>query len=138
MPNHCHNTLKVTHKDPELINKFYYDNTFEDDEEELSFNYLIPEPEGWSDECLYDWSIKNWGTKWDCWETDVEKKKNELIYTFTTAWNPPVYWFDKLVTKYPDYYIKLEYEDPYVCLLGYYEFKKGELNRSMVCNEIIE
>ena len=37
----------------------------------------------------YDWSYKNWGTKWnsdssECWELS----ENELIYSCLTAWCP--------------------------------------------------
>ena len=30
----------------------------------------------------YDWSVQNWGTKWGCYENEIEDK----YYSFTTAW----------------------------------------------------
>jgi hypothetical protein len=37
----------------------------------------------------YDWSIMNWGTKWNACDTNVELNKNVLSYTFDTAWDAP-------------------------------------------------
>ena len=37
----------------------------------------------------YDWSIMNWGTKWNACDTNVELNKNVLNYTFDTAWDAP-------------------------------------------------
>mgnify|MGYP003125461624 FL=1 len=37
----------------------------------------------------YDWSIMNWGTKWNACNTEVELNENVLNYTFDTAWDAP-------------------------------------------------
>ena len=37
----------------------------------------------------YDWSIMNWGTKWNACNTEVELNENVLNYTFETAWDAP-------------------------------------------------
>ena len=37
----------------------------------------------------YDWSIMNWGTKWNSCNTEVELNENVLNYTFETAWDAP-------------------------------------------------
>ena len=37
----------------------------------------------------YDWSIMNWGTKWNAQEVDVRQNKNVLDYSFQTAWDAP-------------------------------------------------
>ena len=37
----------------------------------------------------YDWSINNWGTKWNSCDTEVELNENVLNYTFQTAWDCP-------------------------------------------------
>ena len=37
----------------------------------------------------YDWSINNWGTKWNACNTEVELNENVLNYTFETAWDAP-------------------------------------------------
>ena len=37
----------------------------------------------------YDWSIMNWGTKWNAIDTEVEQRDGTLIYRFNTAWDAP-------------------------------------------------
>ena len=37
----------------------------------------------------YDWSIMNWGTKWNACDVTVEQNENVLNYTFDTAWDAP-------------------------------------------------
>jgi hypothetical protein len=37
----------------------------------------------------YDWSIANWGTKWDAYQETISEQDGTVIYTFQTAWSPP-------------------------------------------------
>ena len=42
----------------------------------------------------YDWCVQNWGTKWNAYEVDykltaVDELRNEITYTFFTAWMEP-------------------------------------------------
>ena len=37
----------------------------------------------------YDWSIENWGTKWNSVDTRVEENGSTLSYNFMTAWDCP-------------------------------------------------
>lgn len=34
----------------------------------------------------YNWALNNWGTKWGCYENNLDDET--LTYTFTTAWSP--------------------------------------------------
>jgi len=39
----------------------------------------------------YDWSIKNWGTKWNSSDVTLIRRSDEKLYvSFTTAWSLPV------------------------------------------------
>ena len=40
----------------------------------------------------YDWCCNNWGTKWGCYDNEVDGG----LYTFTTAWSPPC---DSIIEK---------------------------------------
>lgn len=42
----------------------------------------------------YDWSCANWGTKWDAYDTYIDKENN--IIEFNTAWSCPLPVLDKL------------------------------------------
>lgn len=48
----------------------------------------------------YDWSIKNWGTKWNSHNVDVQVYKNILTYHFETAWATPYPIFRELAKKF--------------------------------------
>lgn len=81
MPNYCENSLAIKAA-PEVMNEIF---AFVKSEEcEFDFNKIVPMPEGiymgdlstgdferyplnW-----YHWSIKNWGTKWNCSEVYVD------------------------------------------------------------------
>lgn len=55
----------------------------------------------------YDWSCKNWGTKWDAMETEGTPEKGEV--SFLTAWAEPINVIEKLFKKFPNYKIEWEY-----------------------------
>ena len=47
----------------------------------------------------YEWSIRNWGTKWDAYDSLLEKGDGWIKVWFNTAWEPPGPWFDALVDR---------------------------------------
>lgn len=61
---------------------------------------------------LYDWHVSNWGTKWDCSDVALDRKKTSLVYRFQTAWSPPN---DNLMLKmtelFPELTFKLEFAE---------------------------
>jgi len=51
----------------------------------------------------YEWSNKNWGTKWDAYDVEVLREDEcSLDIQFTTAWSPPVPLYEKLSEMFPD------------------------------------
>ena len=48
----------------------------------------------------YEWSIANWGTKWDAYSIRVEETDDKLIYQFDTAWSPPTPFIEKMVETF--------------------------------------
>lgn len=55
-----------------------------------------------------NWSIKNWGTKWDMYDVLCENN----ILSFDTAWSTPIKWVETFSKTLPDdVVIKLEYAD---------------------------
>ena len=114
MPNHCHNRVRFYSDDkPELIQKLH--KIFKSEE---VFTQFVPEPDwattpneagelsakdpsepmfppkfpdGTVDDRWYNWRLQNWGTKWDCYEVDIDDSELEYGFevTFDTAWSPP-------------------------------------------------
>lgn len=60
----------------------------------------------------YDWSIDNWGTKWNTYEGTVNRlSPTELSYYFQTAWSPPSPVVGKLAERFPSVLIEHYYHD---------------------------
>lgn len=136
MPNWCDIILKLEGNHDELKKFYqdnkYNKNDLNDEEDRnledkdfeylshcLTFSKLIPMPDHiykgsigieekkkYGSNNWYDWSIKNWGTKWDardCYIVNHEELNSEytnLEYHFLTAWSPPIPWIDKMIKKY--------------------------------------
>ena len=103
MPNHITNTLRIEGKDfgkvlDELINK---DN-------QIDFGLVLPMPAGYiDDQRWYDWSINNWGTKWNAYETDIQDE----VVRFDTAWSCPNKYYIALSKKYPEHKFHVTWYD---------------------------
>lgn len=75
----------------------------------LIHNYLIYGATTW-----YDWCKKNWGTKWNAWNTDISDNCGDTLYIhFTTAWCPPEGWLEELRKKVVPYELEWEEEGGY-------------------------
>ena len=55
----------------------------------------------------YDWSLENWGTKWNVYETDFD----EEYLDFQTAWDTPLPIFEKMANLNPDTWFQVKYCD---------------------------
>lgn len=50
----------------------------------------------------YEWSIANWGTKWNAYDYDERSRGDgRFVFKFNTAWSFPEPVFRKLATLYP-------------------------------------
>lgn len=132
MPNWCNNVFTVK-GDPEKVAEFV--EQMKADKENLDFNKVIPLPEvlkgrsdikdiGW-----YEWSVVNWGTKWNVCEAQLEYNDGDdgAVYYFDTAWSPPVGWFETVVKYYPWLDFCIEWEEGGMGFAGTYESVNGEL-----------
>jgi hypothetical protein len=92
MPNWCQNVVYIDHEDKEKLNSIVQE--LDKGEEAQFFNSLVPNPDG---EWNYDWSISNWGTKWDAqiYEYSINDE-GRLYVSFDTAWGPPITFYEKL------------------------------------------
>ena len=49
----------------------------------------------------YDWSLKNWGCKWDAADMDIQESNDVFIHLcFNTPWSPPISFYTKLANDY--------------------------------------
>ena len=119
MPNWCNNTLRITSKDKTVIDKIrkgvYNDSKlfalFYPIPEEL--NYTKSNPPSKTDEEIqalkekygatdwYDWSITNWGCKWDACDIDIQEDEQDYLFlSFSTPWAPPMDFYKNLANDY--------------------------------------
>ena len=91
MPNWCQNVAYINHDDKEKL-KSIVSELDKGDETQL-FNSLVPNPSG---EWNYDWSVENWGCKWDAQVYEYSMEPEHLYISFDTAWGPPTTFYDKL------------------------------------------
>ena len=121
MPNWCNNNLTLTHEDPAMIQRAYdalergeFLNEFIPVPEDLKITsgYLGSGPEqeelerqtkanvekyGYGN--WYDFSVGEWGTKWDVGgdgQSDIHPDGKMLHTSFDSAWSPPVNAYYKL------------------------------------------
>lgn len=102
------------------------------------FNMVIPQPVnietgGCSGKhepgiiCWRDWSIKNWGTKWNGYQPEIEHNEDGTAQLrFETAWSHPVPVIEALSTMFPEAEIQVSYADEDLGYnLGKYEILNG-------------
>lgn len=61
----------------------------------------------------YDWSLNNWGTKWNAYSTSTGDMDNENKFTlyFQTAWSHPYPVLEKLVSMFPELEFDYKFAD---------------------------
>ena len=117
MPNWCWNNLNVSGNEKQL-QEFVEKSIVKDVKQAHEFSFEGTLPRG-DRKDWYDWSVNNWGTKWDACESYINN--NDIDYfsvSFDTAWAPPVDWLKNIAIDYPDLEFELEYEEPGMCFGG--------------------
>ena len=123
MPNWCSNTLRVFGP-AEDVRRFKEQATGYlpwhkikgQKQTVLNFHSLVPVPPeiltaGYND-AGYHWERENWGCKWGACEASLaDEWEDTLIYSFDTAWSPPIAFLEKLAPQWPTLKFLLDYEE---------------------------
>ena len=122
MPNWCDNYVEI--KGPKKILddiEAIVDEKNNDKEREHGLlNHLRPMPKE-EQENWYNWSVDNWGTKWDIKEFYGAKRDGDkLCFSFQSAWGPPEEAFDYFYCNNNDVSINLKYYEPGMDFAGIY------------------
>lgn len=135
MPNWCSNVLIVSPRNNDKktlseLKAFYLENKGVDDGEysNLLFRMSVPVPNNLRGEQEYDFRVNEWGTKWEPGEVYFEDRKNELFYSFDTAWAPPIAWLEKVSKFYPNLTFKMEFDEPGMGMYGGVEVVDGDVS----------
>lgn len=114
MPNWCYNSVTLCNDDKSVIDGFEKELSKEDAQ---PLNYLRPNPSG---EWEYDWSVSNWGTKWDISPHDWEREDdNTIVMHFDSAWSPPITIYEFLQEN--GWSVRAYYHEPGMAFVGRYE-----------------
>jgi hypothetical protein len=116
MPNHVTNEIKFYGKQ-ENINKVL--KLIEGNNEYIDFNAIVPMPDniymgnlGERERIIYginnwyDWSISNWGTKWNAYSVSFDEDTN--IIWFDTAWTSPLPVLEALAKLCYEHQVRFE------------------------------
>jgi len=76
---------------------------------------------GNTDDRWYDWRLKYWDTKWDCYDLEIDDDDlpHGFEVTFNTAWSPPEGICRAMRKQYPDIDISWFYDEPGEAIAGY-------------------
>ena len=142
MPNWCYNHLNISGNEKQLQKFVEKSITGIKENDEFSFNGTYPMPNTlnitsgthlsfiekikryiniklYGHDNWYNWSIANWGTKWDACEPHIDNNDiNFFSVSFDTAWGPPIEWIDNIMQDFPDLCFELEYDEPGMCFGG--------------------
>jgi hypothetical protein len=120
MPNWCDNSMKLSHTDVDKVTALAEAMATVDNKGNSMaqpFQHLRPRPEEEQD--WYNWSLSNWGTKWDAniidWSHDDE---NTVTIYCDTAWGPPIALYDYLCEN--GWSVDAIYHEPGMCFAGMY------------------
>lgn len=105
MPNWCNNRLTIAHKDADVIDNLMAQ--VRADKDERLFQHIKPMPDELRDTTSpndspnwYDWSVDNWGTKWDaCSMSWSQLDDHTLEFDFDSAWSPPFGVYEALAEQ---------------------------------------
>lgn len=141
MPNWCNNVVYIRHEDPAKLEAIKLE--LDKGDEAQFFNSLVPNPAG---EWDYDWSVQNWGTKWDASVHEYWIEDEHLYVSFDTAWAPPTSFYQKIFEM--EYSVKGFYYEPSMGFCGiwedsvddYYEFSNETADEieNIIPNELDE
>ena len=154
MPNWCNNTVEIRHDDPamlERVRKGFAEGKLlqeflpvpqdlidtmagsygDDEKQKLLEAKEQSNIEKYGYKNWYDWSVANWGTKWNAGGSDNEDMIVDYdedvddtgiaLFTFSSAWAPPVGVYEKLKELHPDLYIQGRYYEPGVGFFGVWD-----------------
>ena len=76
---------------------------------------------GNQDDRWYDWRLKHWDTKWDCYDLEIDEDDlpHGFEVSFNTAWSPPEEICRAIRKQYPDIDISWFYDEPGEAIAGY-------------------
>lgn len=119
MPNWCNNTIEI-HAEKEMIDEF--ESFLNQNDGKDWFTYFKPLPESLKNDGWYEWSIENWGCKWNCDAQDWQRvDENTISFWFDSPWGPPIALYQTMTDM--DFLVEASYHEEGMAFVG--EFVDG-------------
>jgi hypothetical protein len=114
MPNWCQNVVYIGNEDKSKLDSIVTE--LDKGDKAQLFNTILPNPSG---EWDYNWSVENWGCKWDAsvYEYNINDV-GALYISFDTAWGPPIALYDFLYQN--GYDVEAFYREEGMAFAGWY------------------
>lgn len=143
MPNFCLNRLHVSSSNSNQLKEFIEKARglvsigARIEPSALCFNNFYPYPNNKSGSKKFfknylgfhndnNWRRENWGTTSEALWVKIENQtSNLIIYSFSTAWEPPLPLLYTISTLFPDLSIEITYDEPGVGFHGFASFENG-------------
>ena len=119
MPNWCNNTIKIQSEKKRIdeFERFLNENDGKD-----WFTFFRPLPEDLQNDGWYEWSINNWGCKWNCDANDWQRiDENTISFWFDSPWGPPLALYEFMVDE--EFDVRASYHEEGMAFVG--EFVDG-------------
>ena len=150
MPNHTSTKLEITGSKEEI--KAFVDKAKSAEEGQFDLNVFVPMPEElntgeglafdkksdseliekYGSDNWYDWSVKNWGSKWNCYDVgEWDWSSTFAVITYQTAWSPVTQFYLTVSKDYPTLTFEHSFADEGGGFLGSEKIKNGEIVKSV-------
>jgi len=114
MPNWCQNVVYIGNEDKSKLDSIVTE--LDKGDKAQLFNTILPNPSG---EWDYNWSVENWGCKWDASVYEYSINDVGALYiSFDTAWGPPIALYDFLYQN--GYDVEAFYREEGMAFAGWY------------------
>lgn len=131
MPNWCSNEISISGSQ-EVIAEILA--IVEKNPDGFEMNDFVPMPQELRETSApsdkpnwYDWSISNWGTKWDMRDVymSVHPSNTSISISYNTAWSPNCDFWTSFSELYPTTTTTHYYLEEGMCFIGETEYKNG-------------
>jgi len=102
-----------------------------------------PEVDGYTN--WYDWSVANWGTKWDINNEGIEFEDNgdgtaQIAGWFESAWAPPIEAYNTFIEDMDGCSLVADYHEPGMDFAGFYDNGDDEYMEGLgeYCSKVVK
>ena len=125
MVNFYENTLIISGEQNE-ISTFILNNSCQFTSNLLSFSNIIPQPHYMTEEQIYKWRLKNWGSDSEPTIINIIKENDKIKYIFRTYRGTPIPWIKRVSSIYINLHYTLIFRENSTGFMGNISCYRGQ------------